>query len=68
MAHHKVVAIKMAERNGELVITALTESPRGTRIPFQQRKIPKNLANKAARNAAIELAVAEMLAVQELPF
>ena len=60
MTKHKIVAYKITGKRDGLTITAMTESPRGTRIPFEQVKLSSEGKDKEAMRSEIEQAVTAM--------
>lgn len=55
--HHKLTAVKVSERHGEITVSAMTRSPRGTQIAFKQLTVGKRGTDKKAFRAKLEAAI-----------
>jgi hypothetical protein len=67
MAKHKIVAWKLTERQGEVVLEALTASPRGTRIPFASVRFEAARLTPQAFATQLESEIGKILQTAEGP-
>lgn len=62
---HKVTAFKITGKGDELLISALTRSPRGTQVAFKSDKAKNPKGDKKARNQNIQKAIDRLLGTEE---
>lgn len=62
---HKITAIRLTQNKNGMVISGLTQSPRGTKVMAKSVKIPKPSTDRQKRAAEIQSAIEELLEREE---
>lgn len=65
MAKHKIVAYRLTGTPEGVKLEALTESPRGTRIPFEHTSVKLSKTDREANRIALEQAFVALTADKE---
>lgn len=65
MAKHKIVAYRIEGSKTGVTIVALTESPRGTRIPFKRVEVSKPPGGKDEFQQALEQGLDKLVSSAE---
>lgn len=59
---HKVTAIKAQGRGDDMVLSLMTQSPRGTQVPFKSVEVKRGEKTKKEMKIALAVAVEKLLA------
>lgn len=60
MSKHKTVAYRLTQKGGKITITALTESPRGTRVAFRQVELDAEKSDNEVFRARLAAAIEQL--------
>lgn len=65
MSEHAITGIKMSKKGDDLVISAMTKSPRGTTVPFKSIVINGDRKDKQEFKRRVETALNQLLSKAE---
>lgn len=61
MARHKITAIKVTKKGDDLILTAMTQSPRGTSVMLEREVVSGRKEAREALNTKVALALGKLL-------
>lgn len=64
---HHMIAVKATTVRGKMRISAMTQSPRGTKVPYETVEVDIEGLDHAARERVIKAAIDELYAKEPLP-